>query len=498
MSVDNAARALAISAKTIAGTAQSGTRRANNRIASRAISGKPSVVALTSAALTPSNVSCATTGVTYNIRVAAPAQFDAVRILVANAASSAVTGVRAAFSLATGSGGWQAGLPGSGGNVTAAIGSNPGNQTVAPSTKGGFLNIGGSAGAYTFNRMTFGYKIEADLPPAIVTSPTAVPSWTVSDWSPCAPVARTDGGTLPLVDIRLQFPPSGYTPISGATSSSPGVTLVAGSMGNWAIDGAIDSGRPFNAGLMWRVLGQNDTGVDKTINFQGSNTPSVVLNGPLIIVQFHTLTDIHTIVYLQDSIGEYNATGEYANTYAFRGAMAAAAATGKTISWCPLTWPSGAAAQYMLSATPIMDYLQPEIVWAKPMGPNDTAYATLTQDNVSTAYSNLGYAMSLAQKYKSKVIIEPHLAVNNSAPDTWGATDSFRIAWNSYYASQAASMGYTFINTDAPWVSGGSIVSGQQQANSSYTADGTHANEAGHTALTPVATAGATAVLNSP
>jgi hypothetical protein len=467
-------------------------RSAPTHVASRGISGKSQLIALsaTSGLYPTQSGSAATTGVTYNTRVAAPAVFDAVRVLIPNVAATAVTGIKVGLSHVSASQGFQSTLPQAGGSLGQPVAANPNDVNVSPVT-----GIWSVSAAFNWAKFYFANrsKTEVDLPPALDAS-RSVPSYTATDWMPTTPTARTDAGTLPLVDIRIQYPPAGTTPASGAASSSPGVTLTASGFGNWGIDGALEATRPFNGGLIWRTHADPSQGVDSNINFQGSNNPQTFPFSVPIIVQFRTMEDVYTIVYCNDSIGEFS-TGEYGANYAFRGARSAAASTGKIVSWCPVTWPSGTIIDYGRLGESLMDLVQPSILWIKPVGPNETT-GTLSQAKYGAALANLGYSLAAAQKQGARVIIEPYLAVTNSGSYTWGATDSFRISWNNYFATKAAARGYIFANLDAPWTAGGTVSSGQQQPLAANTSDGVHPSEAGNAALAPNAAIAAAAALN--
>ncbi len=467
-------------------------RSAPNHVASRGLSGKTVLVALSATnGLFPSqSASAASTGVTYNMRIASPVVFDAVRVLIPNVAATAVTGVKVGLGLSTASQGFQSTLPQAGGSGGQATGGNPNNVTNTPDTSQWAANGNGQVSKFYFGNRS---KTEIDLPPAYDAN-RLIPSYTATDWMPTTPIARSDSGTLPLVDIRVQYPAAGTTPASGAAPSSPGVTLTASGFANWGIDGALEPTRPFNGGLVWKTFADGALGVDTGINFQGSNNPVTFDRSVPIIVQFRSMDEVLTILYLNDSIGEYS-TGEYAANYAFRGAQAAAAAAGKTISWCPVTWPSGSILDYGRSAESVIDLIQPSILWAKPIGPNETN-GTVSQTTYNRALGDLGFCLALAQRIGARVIIEPHLAVNNAGGYSWGATDSFRISWNAYMASKAAGRGYVFADLDTPFIVGGTVVSGQQQPAAAYTSDGVHVAEAGHAALKANASAACAAALN--
>jgi hypothetical protein len=431
-------------------------RTFDRKIASVGISGKMAVSTLNTPGITPSNVDCTATGVTFHQVIAAPGNFDAVRVLIPNLCATPLNGLVVGISSPTASQGFQGTLPGPGGNIGQATGGNPNNVLVGPASN--FVANSGSG----FGKFYFG-----DHTANVVNLPAAVdashPSYTATDWTPYTPAARTDGGTLPLVAIRLQYPPNG-----------PGVTLTAGQFANWGVDGALEATRPFNGGRIFKCFADPSQGVDNGINFQGSNNPQTLSKFVPIILQFRMGVDVFTVVYMNDSIAEFNVGGEYANSYAYRGAVAAAAAAGKPLAWCPLTWPSGSIIEYGRLGSELLDLIKPAIVWAKPIGPNETAISPLTQNHQDAFKRNLGFMTALGYKYGSQIIIEPHLAVNNGAPYTWGASDSFRIAGNAYLQSQALIRNYTYINLDTPWTLGGAVVAGQQQPLADNTSDGVH------------------------
>lgn len=472
-------------------------RKYAKRVASRAISGKHSLRPLTYTSLTYSNQSCAATGVTFQVRVAAPAQFDAVRVLIANVAAAPVTGVKVGVTNCNGSGGWLGGMPQNGGNIGAQVANNPNNQAVPVAGVGQWL---ASSGAYGWAKFLFGdgTKSEIDLPPALdPRGDKMLPSWTATDWTPLTPTARTDGGTLPLIDLRIQFPPTTHTPASGAAASSPGVTTTESGFANWGIDGALasESSRNFNGGNLWRVFSEPALGVDSGINFQGSNQPLSQPLSPSIIVQFRCLGEVHTVLYGNDSIGEINDQGERGNSYAYRGAVAGAAATGKIMSWCPMTWPSGSIISYGRECEQLIDFIRPSIFWIKPIGPNETTVGTLTQTHYDNAMLNLGYCLNIGEKYNSRIVIEPHLSVMSQGTTQWGSSDSFRIAWNLAYKNSAASRGFVFVDgIDAAWSVGASANGQAQPGNSSF--DGVHPAETGSARMVPGSTVAATAAFN--
>jgi hypothetical protein len=467
-------------------------------IASVGLTSKMELVPLTTTNLTATASDCTTTGVTFQQRITAPAQYDAVRVLIPNLASTMVTGVKVGLAFPTKSGGWKNGaLPAPGGNIASTSLTNPNNDDMSDNVSAS-IQWTANSGAFLWRAFLFGdmASVEADLPPAHDFSRN-IPSWTATDWTPCTPPARTDGGTLPLIDLRIQYPPAGATPLSGAASSSPGVTRTSGNWGNWAIDGSQDTSRNFLKGRMWKAWSEPALGVNSGINFQGSNQPNTTTKSVPIVVQFRCQQEVHTIMYANDSIGEFTSgTGEYANSYALRGALAAAQATGKIVSWCPVTWPSGAIINYGRAAQRLIDLVRPSILWAKPVGPNETTATPLTQKHYNSALQNLSFLLAIGQRYGSRVIIEPHLAVQSSGGYTFGASDSVRVAWNTAFQTQAATRDYIFADLDPAWYTGGAIASGQQQPLPANTSDGVHSSDAGFAALAPAATIAATSALN--
>ncbi|MDQ2763247.1 MAG: hypothetical protein M3Y22_07055, partial [Pseudomonadota bacterium] len=142
------------------------------------------------------------------MRVAAPALFDAVRVLIPNLAATAVTGVKVGLGHASASQGFQSTLPQPGGSGGQNTGANPNNVVTSPDTSQWAANSGSGFGKFYFSNRA---KTEIDLPPAYDAA-RSIPSYVATDWMPTTPVARSDAGTLPLVDIRVQYPAAGTAP----------------------------------------------------------------------------------------------------------------------------------------------------------------------------------------------------------------------------------------------------------------------------------------------
>ncbi len=363
--------------------------------------------------------------------------------------------------------------------------------------------------------MTFGGgKTEVDIPASTLApaGQVTIPGYAVSDWfyiKSVPRIAETSGqgigvtGSQPLLFLELTFPPSTYTPASGATASYPGITYWTG--GGTGTDGGdlsyidtttwtaraafqVTSGGPANGqnrGVYLKAVAEQQTTFASTSQYQGSNTPLLVLP-PAFYVQFHTTKTVHQMVVLGDSTD----TTAYVGGLSFetKSAIGAADATGSLIPVCSLSQPSATTAQYALMAEPLMPYLKPEILWFKPIGPNDMVSLKWSNTGAPTdgyhqALQMYGVAKIFAEKYRSKLIVSPFLAINYANLQA-GAADANRIAFNNLLKTDAAANGFVYADIDGAWSNNcASVSNGQCQPVASFTPDGTHVNDAGQTAI---------------
>jgi hypothetical protein len=147
-------------------------------------------------------------GYTWQQMVAAPGPFDAVRLIFANTTNAAVT-IDAVCCGATSSIAAYDNVSGTGVSGRAAqwvLGkfTAPGAASttagVMPANTNADITVEALAGGATF---------------------ATIPSLFYSDWMACESVARTDGGTKPLVLVRAYISQAGAIPLFGTNSSIP-------------------------------------------------------------------------------------------------------------------------------------------------------------------------------------------------------------------------------------------------------------------------------------
>ena len=165
------------------------------------------------------------TNYTWSLQCALPTDFMAVRLVLQNGLTSAITGVTAC----------------------ASVG---GTSTDRVNNAGAWVNA------------TFSGASSVTLPAATVTTD---PTITTSDWVPLASIARVDGGTLPLLYVRCLTPAANtQAPLNGL-----GVAITG-----WATKAD---------GLIWAWRFQSGDFVTTPSGMTGSSDPSA---SPIVGVQY--------------------------------------------------------------------------------------------------------------------------------------------------------------------------------------------------------------------
>lgn len=431
-------------------------RRKTRRTMSRALTGRAAALALTDA-LFPANSN--TNGLTLHYRVAAACDFDAVRILIPNMHTSAVSGVTASIGLTDTLGAWATTAPttnSSGANTAAAPGSN---QAISAA--------GANSIVCTFNNST-----SATLPVA-ADAASLLSSYTASDWMPASAVARTDGGTFPLIDVRLFYP-------AGATAT---MAYTGGTHSAWAIwgrDDLITGGRP------WRVWAQAVEAVATPANFTAVGTVPYMV--PIIVQYRARKTGAISVIVMGDSIHEASTGGTYTgNSFTWQ-AIQEMATSDKPIELCNATIPGASTLVLTRYLNQYINQLDPSVVVAQAASVNNFG-TTLGQRCVQNGLGALGVAQANSYEVDCSLVSTTMFPVTNAAK-AWGATDSFRRTLNAaIIANSESGNAYTACNIGS--VIDGLTVSGQVEPITSLVAvDGIHFNDAGHIAAkTPMKTA---------
>ena len=428
--------------------------RALSRIMTRSLTGRSQAVAHSSTVFTGTGLS---TGLTQHQRVALAAPFDAVRIGIPNMHTAAIANVIAAVGVTNALGAWA---------TTAPTANNTGAATAAAPTPS--ETVSASPGA--FRRLTFNGAQSVSLPAAIDAS-NLVPSVTWSDWCPVASVPRTDGGTFPLLDVRVFIPTaSGFVSIgyNGASNSA------------WAVAGRDDL---YTGGRAYRCWNQDTDGVTTPANFtQTTTTPTVI---PLLI-QYRSRTDGATQLVLGDSIYDGTAGPVYpGNTFAFQ-AVRDAHDAAFPVEHCTLNAAGGSTIQLSQRLNAHLAQVSPAVLLLQSASINNfgTSLGSRTQQE---GLGTVGVGKALADAVGAALIVGSMFPVTNAARN-WAATDSQRTTLNAAVSALAALEGFEFL--DFGQVLDGPPVSGQVEPLASTVAgDGFHLNDTGHTAAAALALA---------
>lgn len=458
----------------------------NKRIGARGLTASMAAINPNALPLVTGNVDASATGVTFQSRVALNCEsFDRVRILIPNCHSADVEGVKVGVRPARAGGAFVSSLPTStsGQQVTQARGpsdawdNNP-QMMIGGNRKSASNWILGAVPSFP-NDFTFTLPAVRDTEDG---SGWRYPTWTATDWIPCMSVARDDGGTLPLVDVRIQYPIGEWPTIGGVHA-------------NWGIDGELEATRPFNGGRLWRTWAHPGLLIDahEATAFNETNTPFTQRFTVPFIIQYHSSSDVVTFLYVEDSMGEQGFT-EHANNWAFRGILEAEAETGIRTEYVGMTRGSSPYKQHGYLIEELMPLLRPTVLWAKPFGPNDITSTNGTQGRYGE--SSLGHMITMAEWYRAVLIAAPMLAVEYAGAYQFGANDSYRRDLNAKIAARAAAEGFIFADLDTPWTAGMTPgTGGQHQPGPGMSGDGVHPTEASGVALTPNAKDAAVAAI---
>lgn len=280
-------------------------------------------------------------------------------------------------------------------------------------------------------------------------------SLAVSDELPVRSVPRTDGGTRPLIIVRVEYP----------LGSLPSVPYLGTS--NW---------RQATSPRIMKTSVQNVLGVtDKASFTQTTNTEGGVA---VPIVQYFTKKKGRQLLISADSTGE--GVGSTPTGY---GAVQIAAYTNSTPDNPIEYFNAGLHAQgpevYSKRLSDVGAFVKPTIVLYSPYSINDVSVGGMTDAQLGRVYTNLARMIAEMRNYttSSLVLLEP-LPVNPAFRDT-GAGDQKRrdliVDLNTFDIPVVEGYAAAF--------SGDQDVDGQTLIKSGSTTDDVHPNITGYTEL---------------
>ena len=392
------------------------------------------------------------TGLCQHQRIVLAGDFDAVQIAIPNMHTASVSNVLASVGVSSSLGAW---------NTVAPTANNTGQNTAASPSPTETVS---SSGTGVWRSLTFGGASSATLPAAIDAS-NLVPSWTWSDWAPVYSVPRVDGGTLPIVDVRLFIP-----------AAAGSITLAYTGVSNnaWAVAGRDDL---YTGGRAYRVWNQDTDGVTTPANFTTVATQPMVVP---ILVRYRSRNAGWSVLSVGDSIYEGTAGSTYpANNFVWK-ACVSLSTTATPVEYCSINAAGASTIQLIKRLEQVASTIAPSIIVAQSASVNNFGISLgsrVQQEGQGTA----GVMQALAMKMNCALILGSMFPVTNAAK-AWGTTDSQRVTLNSTLASLSGTNGYTWCNFGQVFdgVSNGGQV---EPVASLVSGDGFHPNDAGQTAL---------------
>ena len=301
------------------------------------------------------------------------------------------------------------------------------------------------------------------------------PSVTVSDWMQLSTIARTDGGTLPVVHTRIEVPSANVT----ATKFSPVVADTA-----WLRDPTLCGGRIFRA-MFTDALAVTTKGA-----FTGTSASPRWFP---FAIQYKSRKRIRTIFPVGDSIaGGVAAAGENYYRSAYFEAQALTSTIAKPIELANFGWSGQTSTQYALRLQDLITAgvlgkgcVVPYHAWT----PNDIT-GTIDATEVTGLRWRAYDAYDRIQTAGGWPILTLGTPANNAAK-AYGSSDSLRIAYNAEIA--ASGLPYWDLST----VLSGAVNSGQIEYSATASTDGLHpkAGATGYGLAAPVFVAAAGAAL---
>jgi len=437
--------------------------RAMSRILTRSLTGRSNAVSAASNAFGTGGA--LVTGLCQHQRVVLAGHFDAVRIAIPNMHTASVSSVLAMVGVSNALGAW---------NTVAPSANNTGQATAASPAPTETV----SASPGVWRNLTFAGASSATLP-AAVDATNLLPSFTWSDWAPVYSVDRTDGGTLPVLDIRMFFPVAA----GSMTLAYTGVSNNA-----WAVAGRDDL---YTAGRAYRVWNQDVDGVTTPASFTATTTQPMVVP---ILIQYRSRQYGTTVLSIGDSIYEGTAGTTYpANNFVWQ-AVASMSSLNFPVEYCSLNAAGASSVQTVRRAQAMAASIAPGVIFAQPASVNNfgTSLGSRTQQEGQGA---AGVFQQVAGSVGSSLVLCSMFPVTNAAK-AWGATDAQRINLNATLAGLAANNKYTWV--DCGSAIDGALTSGQVEPKAALiSSDGIHPNDAGQVALSAPAAAGITAAITN-
>lgn len=326
-------------------------------------------------------------------------------------------------------------------------------RSVAVSVMADKTDLNNAAGTWVTGTRNSLSRIYAEISPGAGRM-----AYTATDWIPISSVARTDGGTKPILVARSFMQASAALPTYGNGADN---------FQNWATR---------TDGRIWAARHQD--GVQVTSGFTDTTNRN---QSPIVGFQYLARGRVITVGMCGDSITDGRSTylGE---GFGLPAIDALSSMTGTAYEYMNIGWSGQASVTYAERA---IDLLQsqfcPDILVFPTGTPNDIT-TTITQPLIDAARANRSRVTAEAARRGVTVVLWTWLP-SNTAAKNYGATDSLRVAYNAEIISQGTRG--LFVADMATAISG-VTTGGQVQMAAGATTDDIHPNDAGNVILKSV------------
>jgi len=384
-----------------------------------AVSGTQSHVLtlLKDAQLNPTALVTAST--TFHIETVLESDFDAVRIGVFNNINSTTScGVSVA--------------------PASISGADNTNATIDPTLNGG-----------AWSACTFAGAASVALP---ACTDVANPNVTWTDWAPCSSLARTDGGVLPVLHVRMLM-----------NSAAVPTTINDSGFTAWESEAASSS-------RFYRARQQAGNAWSTPSLFTSTTSTGIF---PVIAIQYISRKVGRTILVCGDSITRGTGATLKNNGWAQR-LMGLLSTPSAPVSVVNLGWGSQTSNQYSARLQyALSNGISPTLVCYAGWCPNGAV--PLTQTDYGRVALALGIASAACIQAQIPMVVWGVLPTDSTSKN-WGASDSYRTAWRTVLAQQKT---YLDVSSLVPVT----VVSGQEIPSAGYFADGLHPSDALHQSM---------------
>lgn len=281
--------------------------------------------------------------------------------------------------------------------------------------------------------------------------------YTVSDVIPLSSVARTDGGTKPILVVRAYFSANAALPVVGNGTDD---------FTNWATR---------TDGRLWAMRAQTGDGVTTVANFTSTTNIS---QSPIVGIRYLSRGRVVNVAGVGDSITD--GRGTYLGEGFILPAVEALTNSGLAVEYSNFGWSGQTQGMFAERAIDILQSeVRPDVLVFPSNSPNDET-TTLTAAGILAAKGRRGRVLAECARHGVRPVLWTMLPVN-SAVNPWGSSDALRVADN---AEVMALANRGVLVADSAAAVSGATSGGQVQLAAGTNTGGIHPNDAGNAALT--------------